>query len=157
MSKSLLLSIVCGALALASCAATRQASVHLSPSRNTASASIANQPAGLPGYPQYADLAGTGAYTVKYDKRSLIIAGKPALFVSGAIHPPRGSPAMWGTWFRLAKENGLNMVQVYIFWNYHEPEEGVFNFDGRGNLTLFMQVCECDLLSLLSLLSLSKE
>ena len=32
--------------------------------------------AGLPGFPQYADLAGKGAYTVTYDKRSLIVAGK---------------------------------------------------------------------------------
>ena len=34
------------------------------------------------------------------------------------------------------------MVQVYIFWNYHEPEEGVMDW-GRvqpsANLTLFMQ------------------
>ena len=27
---------------------------------------------------------------------------------------------------------------MYIFWNFHEPVEGQFDFSGRGNLTLFM-------------------
>lgn len=68
-----------------------------------------------PGYPTFADMGGK-PYTVSYDKRALQIAGEPALFVSGAIHPPRGTPEMWGGWFEHAKANNLNMVQVYIFW-----------------------------------------
>eukprot|EP00040_Diaphanoeca_grandis_P031845 m.191403 g.191403 ORF g.191403 m.191403 type:complete len:783 (+) comp32431_c0_seq1:96-2444(+) len=90
------------------------------------------------GYASYSDLDGK-PYTVTFDQRSLKINGAPTLFVSGAIHPPRGTPAMWQTWFRLAKANGLNMIQVYIFWNFHEPTEGALDFSGRGNLTLFMQ------------------
>ena len=92
-----------------------------------------------PGYPTFADMGGK-PYTVGYDKRALQIAGEPALFVSGAIHPPRGTPEMWSGWFAKAKENNLNMVQVYIFWNYHEPLEGEFNFKERGNLTHFMSM-----------------
>ena len=75
--------------------------------------------------------AGASVFLVGYDKRALQIAGEPALFVSGAIHPPRGTPEMWSGWFAKAKENNLNMVQVYIFWNYHEPLEGEFNFKER--------------------------
>ena len=30
-------------------------------------------------------------------------------------------------------------VQVYVFWNFHEEIEDVYNFEGRGNLTLFVQ------------------
>ena len=32
----------------------------------------------------------------------------------------------------------LCLVQVYIFWNYHEPTEGTYDFSDRGNLTDFM-------------------
>lgn len=75
---------------------------------------------------------------------------------------------MWRTWMKEAVSNGLNMVQVrcnireselstalqesncspscirflmqvYIFWNFHEQVEGVYNFNDRGNLTDFMQ------------------
>ncbi len=67
------------------------------------------------GYPTFADMGGQ-PYTVSYDKRSLQIAGQPALFLSGAIHPPRGTPEMWSGWLEHAKANHLNMVQVYIFW-----------------------------------------
>jgi beta-galactosidase GanA len=28
---------------------------------------------------------------------------------------------------------------VYIFWNYHEQEEGTYDFTDRGNLSLFME------------------
>ena len=41
-----------------------------------------------------------------------VCSNAPALFVSGAIHPPRGTPAMWRTWMKEAVHNGLNMVQV---------------------------------------------
>ena len=80
-------------------------------------------------YPSFAELAGK-PYKVTYDKRALKIEGEHALFVSGAVLPPRGSPSMWRTWLAEAKANGLNMVQVCIFWTYHEPEEGVMDFGG---------------------------
>ena len=95
--------------------------------------------AAIPNYPTFADMGGK-PYSVTYDKRSLKIAGEPALFVSGAIHPPRGTPAMWEGWFEKAKQNNLNMIQVYIFWNYHEPVEGEYDWSGRGNLTKFMSM-----------------
>ena len=97
--------------------------------------------AGSPSYPQFSDME-SQPYKVSYDKRALTINGEHALFVSGAIHPPRGTPAMWRTWLAQAKTNGLNMVQVYIFWNYHEPVEGQLDFgqtQPNANLTLFME------------------
>jgi hypothetical protein len=33
---------------------------------------------------------------------------------------PAGRPGILNT----LKNNGLNMVEVYVFWNYHEPLEG---------------------------------
>ena len=88
-------------------------------------------------FPSFSDLGGA-PYNVSYDKRALMINGEHALFLSGSVHPPRGTPDDWQTWIALAKKNNLNMLQVYIFWNYHEEEEGVYNWQGRGNLTLFM-------------------
>lgn len=68
-----------------------------------------------PAFPSFAAFGGR-PYTVAYDKRALTLNGGHALFLSGAVHPPRGSPAMWDGWLQRAVDNGLNMVQVYIFW-----------------------------------------
>ena len=91
-----------------------------------------------PSYPLFSDMKGA-SYNVSYDKRALMLNGEHALFISGAVHPPRGSPNDWENWITLARENNLNMLQVYIFWNFHEEEEGVYNWQGRGNLSLFME------------------
>jgi hypothetical protein len=41
------------------------------------------------------------------------------------------------------KANGLNLLQTYVFWDIHEPEEGTFNFPtdpaDEANLVLFLQ------------------
>ena len=59
-------------------------------------------------YPSFAELGGK-PYKVSYDKRALTVDGEHALFLSGAVHPPRGSPAMWRTWLAEARANGLNI------------------------------------------------
>ena len=89
-------------------------------------------------FPSYSGFAG-GAYTVSYDARALTLNDDRAMFVSGALHPPRGTPETWDSWFALARKNGLNMVQVYVFWNFHEPVEGQIDWSGRANLTDFVR------------------
>ncbi|XP_040842485.1 beta-galactosidase-1-like protein isoform X2 [Ochotona curzoniae] len=34
--------------------------------------------------------------------------------------------------------SGLNAVQFYVPWNYHEPEPGVYNFNGSRDLVAFL-------------------
>jgi beta-galactosidase GanA len=40
---------------------------------------------------------------------------------------------------KMAKNQGLNTVQTYLFWNIHEQQQGIFNFNDRDNLNLFLQ------------------
>ena len=111
-------------------------------------AACASAPSAFPSYsnfasapsafPSYSDFAGA-AYTVSYDARALTLNDDRAMFVSGAVHPPRGTPETWDSWFALARKNGLNMVQVYVFWNFHEPVEGQIDWSGRANLTDFVR------------------
>ncbi len=39
----------------------------------------------------------------------------------------------------MAKQNGLNTVQTYVFWNIHEQQRGTYDFSGRANLSQFLQ------------------
>lgn len=59
------------------------------------------------------------------------VDGKPFFMNSGEIHYFRVAPKLWGKHLRRAKEAGLNTVSSYIPWIWHEPEEGVYDFDGR--------------------------
>lgn len=43
----------------------------------------------------------------------------------------------------MIKSLGLNALSVYIMWNYHEVEKGVFDFEtGNKNLTKFLELSE---------------
>ena len=45
---------------------------------------------------------------------------------------------MWPSLMQQAALDGVNMIELYVFWNYHEMVEGQYDWTGRGNLTLFL-------------------
>lgn len=77
-------------------------------------------------------------YNVSFDGRSLFVGDRRALFLSGSIHPPRVHEDDWAAALAQARALGLNMVDVYVFWNFHEPVEGQLRWDGRRNITRFL-------------------
>ncbi|THG03168.1 hypothetical protein TEA_017366 [Camellia sinensis var. sinensis] len=64
------------------------------------------------------------ATTVTYDGKALVIDGKRRILQSGSIHYPRSTPEVWPELIRKSKEGGLDVIETYIFWNYHEPVKG---------------------------------
>ena len=80
----------------------------------------------------------------KIESDNFIFNGKKIFLNSGEIHYFRIRRALWETHLRSAVEAGLKTVSTYVPWDWHEPEEGVFDFDGnslperdlRGWLTL---------------------
>ena len=59
-----------------------------------------------------------------FDERSAFIDGKRVLVLSGALHYARLPVGDWERVLGLAQEMGLNTVQVYTMWNFHEPHRG---------------------------------
>jgi len=86
----------------------------------------------------YDDVRGT-PYTVDYDYRAIKVNGVRTMLIAGAIHYPRSTPGMWPYIMKMAKNQGLNTVQTYVFWNFHESKQGVLDFSGRANLSQFLQ------------------
>lgn len=104
-----------------------------------AAACVAPLIAGEPAFPLFSDLQGK-PYSVDYDARALRIDGERALFISGSLHYPRAPPEEWDGWLRDARANGLNMVEIYVFWNLHAPSEhGPGVWSGNANVTDFAQ------------------
>ena len=91
------------------------------------------------GMVRYHDVAGS-SYTVTYDERSFLINSKRAIILSGSVHYPRSTPGMWDHIFEEMVEDGLNAVEIYVFWNIHEFKRGQdYDFTGPANLPLFIE------------------
>ena len=62
----------------------------------------------------YDNVRGT-PYNVSYDPRAISINGIRTMLISGAIHYPRSAPGMWPYIMKMARNQGLNTIQTYVF------------------------------------------
>lgn len=71
--------------------------------------------------------------------------GKPHFVISGEIHYFRLNPKLWEKHLSLLKKSGANTTSTYIPWDWHEYEEGKFDFTGETNparnLIKFIKLC----------------
>ncbi len=79
---------------------------------------------------------------ISFDHRAITIDAKRQLILSGAIHYPRSTPAMWPGLMKESKAAGLNTIETYVFWNLHERQQGVYDFSERLNLRLFCELAQ---------------
>ncbi|KAJ0026159.1 hypothetical protein Pint_08133 [Pistacia integerrima] len=77
--------------------------------------------------------------SVTYDGRSLIINGQHQILFSASIHYPRSTPQMWPSLIAKAKEGGVDVIQTYVFWNLHEPQQGQYKFSERRDIVRFIK------------------
>jgi beta-galactosidase len=72
--------------------------------------------------------------------------GKPFFLISGEIHYFRLNPKLWEKHLRLLKQSGANTTSTYIPWDWHEYEEGKFDFSGvthpARNLIRYIKLCK---------------
>lgn len=80
--------------------------------------------------------------TVTYDHKALVIDGNRRVLQSGSIHYPRTTPEVWPEIIRKSKEGGLDVIETYVFWNYHEPVRGQYYFEGRFDLVRFVKTVQ---------------
>ncbi|CAI9097865.1 OLC1v1034378C1 [Oldenlandia corymbosa var. corymbosa] len=79
---------------------------------------------------------------ISYDNRALKIDGKRKIIISGSIHYPRSTAAMWPSLIKKAKEGGLNAIETYVFWNAHEPVRRQYDFSGDLDLVKFIKTIQ---------------
>uniref|UniRef100_A0A8B9CQM8 Galactosidase beta 1 like n=1 Tax=Anser brachyrhynchus TaxID=132585 RepID=A0A8B9CQM8_9AVES len=66
--------------------------------------------------------------------------GAPFRYVSGSIHYARIPRPAWRDRLLKMYMSGLNAVQVYVPWNYHEPLPGVYDFSGDRDVEAFLDL-----------------
>ena len=61
---------------------------------------------------------------------------------SGAMHYFRIPAEYWEDRLLKLKAAGLNTVETYVPWNYHEPRKGEFCFDGMLDIERFIKTAQ---------------
>lgn len=68
--------------------------------------------------------------------------GKPWYPVMGEFHFSRYPRAKWEESILKMKAGGIDVIATYVFWIYHEEQEGVFNWKGNNELKTFLELCK---------------
>ncbi len=72
-----------------------------------------------------------------------LLDGKSFQIIGGEMHPARIPAEYWQHRIQMAKAMGCNTIAAYIFWNYHEPAEGKFDFKtGNHNIAEFIKTAQ---------------
>ncbi len=77
---------------------------------------------------------------VAFNENGYIIDGKPVWLASGEFQYFRLTREDWEPRLLQLKLAGFNTVSVYFAWNYHETEEGVWNFEGDRDAEEFLKI-----------------
>lgn len=61
---------------------------------------------------------------IRYDGQCFTIKDRDTFLYGACFHYPRCPSALWGDRLMKLRAAGFNVICTYVFWNYHEPEEG---------------------------------
>ncbi|NXI42276.1 BGAL galactosidase, partial [Galbula dea] len=80
------------------------------------------------------------SFGIDYDCGCFVKDGRPFQYISGSIHYSRVPRYYWKDRLLKMKMAGLDAIQTYVPWNYHEPQPGVYDFSGDKDLEYFLQL-----------------
>ncbi|MEO6520575.1 MAG: beta-galactosidase [Mucilaginibacter sp.] len=74
-----------------------------------------------------------------FDAKGFLINGKRTFIVSAGMEYARIPHQLWYDRLLRLKRGGFNCIEIYTFWNFHEPNEGHFKFSGDQDLDTFLK------------------
>lgn len=78
---------------------------------------------------------------IRLNSNNMVIDGKDVIPVMGEFHFSRFNENGWQNELLKMKAGGINIVSTYVFWIYHEENEGIYNWSGQRNLRKFLEIC----------------
>ncbi|KAI2660523.1 Beta-galactosidase [Labeo rohita] len=85
-------------------------------------------------------LADSRSFSIDYKNNCFRKDGEPFQYISGSIHYSRIPREYWKDRLLKMYMTGLNAIQVYVPWNFHETVQGVYNFAGDRDLEYFLNL-----------------
>jgi hypothetical protein len=94
-------------------------------------------------YPLETKLGGVNNAGEKYSFTNYYLEknGTPFFGISGEFHFSRYNCEKWEDEIIKMKMGGINIIPTYIFWNHHEEEQGIFEWEDNKNLREFVRLC----------------
>jgi beta-galactosidase len=89
----------------------------------------ANDPTGKPG-------------TFVAGDKTFLLNGKPFVIRAGELHFPRIPREYWEQRIEMCKAMGMNAICIYMFWNFHEQQQDVFDFTGQKDVAAFVKLVQ---------------
>ncbi|NXD83220.1 BGAL galactosidase, partial [Halcyon senegalensis] len=80
------------------------------------------------------------SFGIDYDSNCFVKDGRPFRYISGSIHYSRVPRYYWKDRLLKMRMAGLDAIQTYVPWNYHEPQPGAYNFSGDKDLEHFLEL-----------------
>ena len=80
--------------------------------------------------------------SVSVGKSAFKVDGETVSLYGGAVHYWRLDRDKWDQILESVKGMGFNMISIYIPWEIHEVEKGVFDFSGNKDIDAFLTLCE---------------
>lgn len=82
-------------------------------------------------------------HTFEIKNSEFVYDGEPIKIHSGEMHYARIPRPYWRQRLKMVKAMGLNAVATYVFWNYHHPSPGVWDFkSGNKDLREYVKIAE---------------
>lgn len=82
------------------------------------------------------------AGTFAVGDKTFLLNGKPFVIKAAEVHYPRIPRPYWEHRIRMCKALGMNTLCLYVFWNIHEQQEGVFDFTGQNDVAEFCRLAQ---------------
>ncbi|XP_071382356.1 beta-galactosidase [Centroberyx affinis] len=82
------------------------------------------------------------SFSVDYKNDCFQKDGQEFCYISGSIHYSRIPRAYWKDRLLKMYMAGLNAIQTYIPWNYHEPSPDQYDFSGDRDVEHFLQLAQ---------------
>jgi beta-galactosidase len=87
-------------------------------------------------------LAAASAHTFAIGDDTFRLDGAPFSIHCGEIHFARVPREYWRHRLQMCRAMGLNTVCVYLFWNFHEWNEGQFEWSGQADVAEFCRIAQ---------------
>lgn len=81
-------------------------------------------------------------HTFAIGKSDFLLDNEPFVIRCGEMHFARIPREYWAHRLKMARAMGLNTVCAYLFWNYHEQQEGKFTWDGMADAAEFCRLAQ---------------
>lgn len=81
-------------------------------------------------------------HTFSIGDEAFMLDGKPFVIRTGEMHFARVPKEYWRHRLQLMKAMGMNAVCAYLFWNFHEFEEGKYEWTGQADAAEFCKLAQ---------------